>query len=79
MATNVEVSRNSSESNASLLKRFTRRVQESGVLPRVRSLRYAERNKSEYVRKKKALKVIAKREKVKELIKLGKMAERRGR
>jgi ribosomal protein S21 len=79
MATNVEVNRNSNESNASVLKRFTRRVQESGVLPRVRGLRYAERNKSEYVRKKKTLKVLVRREKVQELIKLGKMAERRTR
>lgn len=79
MTVNVEVTKNSNESNASVLKRFTRRVQEAGILPRVRSIRYSERNKSEYVRKKKALKVLAKKTKVQELIKLGKMAEKRGR
>ena len=79
MTTNVEVSKNSNESNASVLKRFTRRVQEAGILPRVRSIRYAERNKSEYVRKKNALKMLVRKENILELIKLGKMAEKRTR
>lgn len=79
MTTNVEVTKNSNESNASVLKRFTRRVQEAGILPRVRSIRYAERNKSVYVKKKNALKMLARKENILELIKLGKMAEKRTR
>lgn len=78
---NAEVTRNNNENNITVLKRFTKRVQGSGVLPRVRSLRYASRNQSEYVKKKKTLKVLAKRENIQEMIKLGKMADKtvRGR
>ncbi|OHA18637.1 MAG: hypothetical protein A2836_02340 [Candidatus Taylorbacteria bacterium RIFCSPHIGHO2_01_FULL_45_63] len=76
---NVAVEKNSNESTASLLRRFTRRVQGSGVLPRVRSLRYKDRNQSRYTRKKVALKNLRRREEVKKLIKLGKMAEKIGR
>ncbi len=73
---NVEVSRSQNENNLSLLKRFTRRVQGSGILPRVRSKRYNSRNRSEYVKKKQTLKVLDRRKNVAELIKLGKMPEK---
>ena len=75
MSTNVEVVKNGNENNVALLRRFTKRVQGSGVLPRVRSLRYAVRKPSEYVKKKKTLKVLKRRAEVKNLIKLGKMSE----
>ena len=58
---NVEVQKTGTENPMSVLKRFTRRVQGAGILPRVRSLRYAKRAESRYVRKKRALKVIARR------------------
>jgi hypothetical protein len=73
MATNVEVERNSNENSASVIRRFTKRVQGSGVLPRVRGIRYHERTLSPYKRKKNTLKVIRRREEVQELIKMGKM------
>lgn len=73
---NVEVERNSNENNVSVIKRFTRRVQGSGVLMRVRKNRFAERNKSEYVKKKQALKKLARQTKITELIKMGKLPER---
>jgi hypothetical protein len=72
---NVEVEKTNNESNASLIRRFTKRTQGSGVLPRVRSIRYATRNQSRYSRKKMALKVLRRREEVTELIKMGKMQE----
>jgi ribosomal protein S21 len=72
---NVEVVKNNNENNLGILRRFTKRVQGSGVLTRVRSLRYANRKLSEYVKKKKTLIAIAKRENVHELIKMGKMVE----
>ncbi len=72
---NAEVVKNGSENNVNLIRRFTKKVQGSGVLPRVRSLRYATRKLSPYVRQKKALKTLRKREEVAELIKLGKMTE----
>lgn len=76
---NVNIEKAQNESDLSTLKRFTRKVQESGVLPRVRSLRYAERTKSPYVKKKNKLKAIARKNDIEKLIKLGKMTEKRGR
>lgn len=73
---NVEVERNQNENTVSLLKRFTRRVQGSGILPRVRSIRYNSRKRSEYVKKKQTLKVLEHRKNVAELVKLGKMPEK---
>lgn len=73
---NVKVEKNSSENSLSILKRFTRRVQGSGILPRVRSLRYNQRNQSAYARKKRTLSVLARKTEVLKLIKLGKMAEK---
>lgn len=73
---NVEVERNNNENSVSVIKRFTRRVQGSGVLMRVRKIRFTERKKSEYVTKKQALKRIAKAEKTAELVKMGKIAEK---
>ncbi|MFA7216766.1 MAG: hypothetical protein WC095_02185 [Candidatus Paceibacterota bacterium] len=75
MTVNVEVTKTGNENNLNLIRRFTKRVQGSGVLPRVRSIRYSSRKASEYVKKKKALKVLKRREEVAELIKLGKMTE----
>jgi ribosomal protein S21 len=75
MSINAEVIKSGNENNVSLLRRFTRRVQGSGVLPRVRSIRYAVRKPSEYVKQKKTLKKLARRKEVDSLIKLGKMSE----
>ncbi len=75
MAINAEVVRTGNENNVNLIRRFTKKVQGSGVLPRVRSLRYATRKASEYVKKKKTLKVLKRREEISELIKMGKMPE----
>lgn len=72
---NAEVVRSGNENNLNLIRRFTKRVQGSGVLPRVRSIRYATRKASEYVKKKKTLKVLKRREEITDLIKMGKMSE----
>jgi hypothetical protein len=72
---NAEVVRTGNESNVNLVRRFTKRVQGSGVLPRVRSIRYSSRKQSEYVKKKHALKSLRRREEVAELVKMGKMSE----
>lgn len=69
---NVAVEKNQNENNTSVIRRFTKRVQDSGVLRRVRGIRYQTRTKSDYVKKKNTLKVLAKREKMEEMIKLGK-------
>ncbi len=72
---NTEVVKTGTENNVNLIRRFTKRVQGSGVLPRVRSIRYATRKISKYVKKKKTLKVLRRREEIADLIKMGKMAE----
>lgn len=76
MPINVEITRNPTENNLGALRRFTKRVQGSGVLPRVRSIRYQTRKLSSYKVKMKTLKVLARRAEVANLIKLGKMAEK---
>jgi ribosomal protein S21 len=70
---NVEIQRNANENSTSVLRRFTRKVQSSGVLPKVRSNRYKTRNQSPYKVKKQTLKVLKRRAEVAELIKIGKM------
>ena len=55
MAINVEVERNPNENNLTLLRRFTKRVQGSGILPRVRGIRYELREPSFYKKKRKTL------------------------
>lgn len=76
MAINIEIEKNSNESNASMLRRFTKKVQGSGVLPRVRSIRYAKRKLSPYKVKVQRLSSISKKTEIEELIRMGKMADR---
>lgn len=76
MAINAEVQKNDNETPVNLIRRFSKRVQGSGLIQRMRSRRYATRVKSRQVRRKQTLKVIKRRADVKELIKLGKMEER---
>jgi ribosomal protein S21 len=71
--TNVEVVKTGSESNLSLLRRFTKRVQGAGVLSRVRSNRYKTRRQSPFKRKASTLKRIEKRASYERLAKLGKL------
>ena len=72
---NAEVIKTGNENNINLIRRFTKKVQAAGILPRVRSIRYSTRKLSEYVKKKKTLKTLKRREEVAELIKMGKMSE----
>ena len=72
---NVAVEKNQNENNTNIIRRFTKRVQESGILRRVRGIRYQARAKSDYVKKKNTLKVLKKRELIEEYQKLGKPLE----
>lgn len=76
---NVQVEKTGAENNASLIRRFTKKVQASGIIQRVRRKRYSGRNLSDYNKKKMALKSLRNKERIAELIKLGKMAELRKR
>ena len=72
---NIEVSRGPNENNLSVLRRFTKRVQGAGILPRVRSKRYQERTPSRNTRRAKTVTYLKRREVNQELVKLGKLAE----
>jgi ribosomal protein S21 len=74
---NVEVTKNANENNLGIIKRFTKKVQGSGILPKVRSKRHSERNMSFYNTKKRALTALKRREERDELIKMGKITEQK--
>lgn len=79
MATNVEVEKNNNESSANVIRRFTKRVQNAGIVPKVRGGRYFNRVKSDNVKRTAKLKKIIKKETYEKLVKLGKIQEFRGR
>lgn len=80
MTLNVQVEKNTNESSANVIRRFTKRMQGSGVIPRMRGERYHARDKSENVRKTARLKKLGKKVVYEKLLKLGKVQERtRGR
>lgn len=72
---NAEVIKNDSESDVALIRRFQKRVQGTGIVQRMRGRRYFSRDQSPAMRRKHALKVLGKRETLRELIKLGKAVE----
>lgn len=74
---NVEVTKNNNENDANIIRRFTKRVRNAGILSRVRSIRYNQRAISKYIKKKGTLSKIKKREEIKRQIKLGKIPENR--
>lgn len=69
---NAEITRNPGENGLSMLRRFSRKVQSSGVIPRVRSLRFNSRVQSHYKIKMKTLKSLNRRAEMAVLVKLGK-------
>lgn len=79
MATNVEVKKNNQESTANLIRRFTKRVQGSGIINRLRKERYFKRAKSETVNRLSKLKRLENRANYEKLLKLGKIQEKPSR
>lgn len=69
----VEVKLKEGESYESMLRRFTRKIQQSGVLIRARKLRFFQAPKSKALRRQSALKRAELREEREELKKLGKI------
>ncbi len=61
MATNVDISRTKNDNNLGLLRKFSRKVKISGVLQKKRSLRYFERNDSDFKKKANKLNKIEKK------------------
>jgi len=73
MSINVDVTKKNNESTTNLIRRFTKKVQSSGVVKKVRSIRYSSRPLSKYTRRKNALKKIEKTAKIEHMKKMGKM------
>lgn len=69
----IEVKKNENESTIGLVRRFTKKIKESGVLNRARVLRFRKRPKSNLGKKKEALKKAQKKQKMDYLRKLGKI------
>lgn len=70
----IEIKKGPNESSASIMRRFSRRVRESGIVKHVKEGRYNSRIPSDYVMKKNALKRMEKRGEYARLKKLGKIA-----
>ena len=72
---NVQVEKQGNENSISVIRRFTKRVQGSGVLRRARANRFYGRSPSQLTKKKKALNSMNRRARRDELIKLGKISD----
>ena len=77
MAINVQVEKNNNESSANVIRRFTKRVQGAGIVPKVRGGRYHNRIKSSNVKRMARLKKLAKKVAYEKLLKLGKITEQK--
>jgi ribosomal protein S21 len=69
----IEVNKNPNENNASILRRFSRRIVESGIIQKVKGSRYNERKESKLKVKKGTLKRLGRRKEIEKLRKLGKI------
>jgi ribosomal protein S21 len=72
----IEVRKNPNENNGSVLRRFSRRIQESGIIRKVKGSRYNLRKESHLKMKKSALKRLGRRGEIERLRKLGKIVTR---
>ena len=69
----IEVRKNPNENNSSVLRRFSRKIQESGIVRKVKAARYNLRKESKLKVKNSALKRMSRRLEIEKLKKLGKM------
>jgi len=76
---NAEVQKSGTESVLSTIRKFSRKVQGTGLIKNARANRYHSRGMSKTVKKKRALKLIERRSKFRQLVKEGKAEERQPR
>ncbi len=76
MGINAEVQKSGSENSLSTIRKFSRRVQGTGLVKTARKQRYFERQKSKTVQKKRALKMLKRRAEYQRKVKEGKIIER---
>lgn len=75
MSINAEVSKTGTENALATIRKFSRRVQGTGLVKTVRGGRYFARDTSKIVKKKRALKLLKRRAEYKQLLKEGKVIE----
>ncbi len=69
----IEIKKNPNENNASVLRRFSRKIQEAGIIQKVKGSRYNERKESKLKVKKSTLRRLVRRKEIEKLRKLGKI------
>jgi ribosomal protein S21 len=69
----IEIKKNENESTINLIRRFTKKVQGSGILKRVRQRQFRKRPKSELQKKEEAIKKTKIKKRMDYLRKLGKI------
>lgn len=74
--TNIKINKKEKDNSLSLLHKFQKKVQESGILPKVRSKRYNTRDESKSKTKKGKIKKLKSATKYEELKRLGKLVKR---
>ncbi len=77
MTVNVQIVRGANENTQSVLRKFTRKTQGTGIVKTVRDGRYYETPMSSQVKRKKALKRIKKGSEIARLYKEGKLVEKK--
>ena len=75
MKVNIHVEKNNNESTANLIRRFTKRMKAAGIIQKVRSTRYFDREKSRNVGKSAKLRKLERQKEYERLYKLGKIPE----
>jgi len=79
MITVIEVKKNNNESNMSIIRRFSRKVRDSGIVQKVKSKRFNQRSLSKLKTKEETLKRISRKKANEILFKLGKPIKGRRR
>ena len=77
MSTNVQVEKNQNESSANVIRRFTKRMQNAGIVRKLRKARYYTRTKSRNVPKEARLRKLDRKEAYEHAHKLGKIQDKR--
>ena len=75
----IQIKKQSRESSQNLVRRFSRRIQQSGVLRRARNIRFTKRAKSAQLKKRTALRKEELKKEYELLRKLGKDLQQRKR
>lgn len=79
MKTKIKVENRGNESNLNLIRRFSKRVRHSNLLNEKRNKRFHSRQPSEFKKKQEALRRKRRLEEVDQMIRYGKMPDRRRR